>query len=120
MADNFIEMQKTNISPDGEQRIFAYELELSLSSPGKTQWLLMPLRVQQASITISFTNGGRGKIQTSTDIIRRIKENDGIIPVDWNLGVVNETIQDSVLPVTALRLVQTSETGTSKISVRAQ
>jgi hypothetical protein len=120
MADNFIEMQLANITLSGEMRVFAHEMELSLSSTGDSQWIIIPLGITQIAVTISFSSGGRGKIQTTTDIIRRIKDNDGIIPVDWSLGVVNNTIQDSVIPVTALRLVQTSETGSSKISVRAQ
>ena len=120
MADNFIEMQLANITASGEMRVFAHEMELSLSSPGNSQWIIIPLGVTQIAVTISFTDGGRGKIQTTTDIIRRVKENDGVIPVDWELGVVVDTIQDSVIPVTALRLVQTSDPGSSKITVRAQ
>ena len=119
MADNFIEMQKTNISPDGEQRIFAYEMELSLSSIGNTQWILIPLRVQQITVSLIFTDGARAKVQTTTTPILTVKTGTPT-PLDWPHGVVNENCADVCVPVTAVRMVKTVETGTVKIEVRAQ
>lgn len=119
MADNFIEMQKTNISPDGEQRIFAYEMELSLSSIGNTQWILVPLRVQQITVSLIFTGGARAKVQTTTSPILTVKEGTPN-SLDWPHGVINQNCSDVCVPVTALRLVKTVDSGTVEIEVRAQ
>lgn len=119
MAEIFVLPDPINICA-GNNNLNAYEVELNLISPGNSPWVLIPEDVASISVTISFSDGGRGKIQTTTDIIRRVKEDNGTIPVDWALGVVNDTIQDAVVPVTAIRVVQTSSTGTTKLTMRAQ
>jgi len=113
-------MQVVTVQPNSPDRVFAYEIEQSLSENGNGSWILIPEDVITIAVSISFTDGGRGKVETTTDIVSNVKNDIGVVPVDWALGVVNDTIQDSVIPVTAIRLVQTSLTGSSKLTVRAQ
>ena len=116
-------MSYTSLSPvcvpDGLKDRRGYEGEFALKGQGTGEWVLLPSDVQSIAVTISFSDGGRGKVQTTTDIRINV-ENDNVISVDWPLGVVDSTIQDFVIPVTALRLVQTSTEGSSKLTVRAQ
>lgn len=105
----------------GYDNVNAYEEELNLSSESNSHWVMVPEDVSSISVTISFTGGGRGKVQTSTDLFRKVQSGSlEIVPVDWSLGVVEDTIQDQVVPVTALRLVQTSSGGACKLSIRMQ
>lgn len=118
MADNFVEMQIANIKKDGEMKVFSYEMELSLSSPGNSQWIIIPVRTPLIACTIELSDGAEGKIQATTDIISKIKDNTAI-GIDWDLGEVSENSQDLCEGASAVRLVQT-ESGISKITVRAQ
>ena len=98
----------------------SYEIELASLSEGNSKWVLIPDDVSFIVVTVSFADGGRGKIQTTTDITKRVKSNNDVIAVDWDLGVVDNTIQDAVKSVTAFRLVQTSATGSCRCSMRAR
>lgn len=113
-------MQVATVRPTGRDHKFAYEIEIVSSGFGLSKWVLIPEDVASITITISFENGGRAKIQTTTDLLQKVKNGENLTPVDWTLGVVNNTIQDSVVPVTAIRLMQTSITGNSKMTLRAQ
>jgi len=70
-------------------------------------------------VTVSFTGGATGKVQTTTDPLGTVK-NGTPDPVDWSIGTVASTTQDSLNgAVTAFRAVQESA-GTMKMTARAQ
>ncbi|MDD5589374.1 MAG: hypothetical protein PHP92_04940 [Candidatus Nanoarchaeia archaeon] len=95
---------------------YSYEYEINLNVVGNSDWVLLPLGVEKLSCTLSVSNGASAKVQASTDSISTIKT--GIpIAVDWDLGAVAASTQDSVEKITALRLVQTVA-GNSKLTIR--
>lgn len=120
MAENWIEMQVVTVTPTGRDRKFAYEIQVDTTGIDTSKWILIPEDISSIAVTISFSSGGRGKVQATTDILSVVKANTNVVTKDWALGVVSRTTQDSVVPVTAIRLKQTSETGSSKLTVRAQ
>ena len=118
MADNFIEMQIANISKDGEMKVFSYEMELSLSAIGNSQWIIIPVRTPLIACTLEVSNNAKGKIQATTDIISRIKDGSAV-GIDWDIGESFFNAQDLCEGASAIRLVQTLP-GNTKISVRSQ
>jgi len=100
---------------------FAYQEVVQLSGQGNSDWILIPSRVSKITVTLVVENGATAKVQTSTNTINEIKDNHpDIVAIDWDHGEVSTNTQDSCDPVTAIRLVQTSANGNSKLYVRAQ
>lgn len=105
----------------GYDNVNAYQAELNLSGEGSSKWVMVPEDISSIAVTFSATGGGRGKVETTTDLFQKVQNNDsGVVPVEWELGVVEGAIQDFVIPVTALRLVQTSSIGSCKLTMRMQ
>lgn len=102
----------------GDARKVAWEKEIDLAAPGNSDWLLIPDEVQGLSVTLSFSGGGSGKVQTTTDVLNTVKTGSPVT-VDWPAGEVSSTTQDFCVPVTAIRLVQINA-GTAKMTVRCQ
>jgi len=100
----------------GENR--SYEHELNNSSPGNSIWVLIPDKINIISVTLSFTGGGSGKMQTSTDKVDTVK-NGSPEYKNWPFGEVSASRQERCDPCTAIRLEQINA-GTMKVSVRAQ
>lgn len=100
----------------GQDRSF--EKEIELSAPGNSNWINIPEKIFGISVTISFTGGASGKIQTSTDLIYTIQTGTPV-PVDWPFGVVSETISKRCRPVSGMRAVQVAA-GTMKVTMRGQ
>lgn len=98
----------------------AYEAESSLAAAGNGDWILMPADIQNIAVTVSVGGGGAGKVQTSTDKVATIISGSGIVAIDWSAGAVSANTADKSAPVTAMRLVQTSVGGTTKMTIRAQ
>lgn len=119
MADNFVDMQIANINKDGEMKVFSYEMELSLSSPGNSQWIIIPVRTTLIACTLEVSNTSKGKLQATTDIISKIKDGSAV-GIDWDIGETFFSSQDLCEGASAVRLVQVSSTGNTKITVRAQ
>jgi hypothetical protein len=102
----------------GDARKVAWEKEIDLVAPGNSDWLLVPDEVQGLTVTLSFTGGGSGKVQSTTDKVDTVKTGSPVA-VDWPLGEVSSSTQDFCLPVTAIRAVQINA-GTLKMTARAQ
>lgn len=96
----------------------AYEIEENLIAASNSDSILIPGGIQNIAVTISFTGGATGKVQTTTDKINTVK-NGSPDWVDWDIGVVGATRQDVSVPVTAIRAVQVTP-GTMKMTARVQ
>jgi len=94
----------------------AWEIEINLNAPGNSDWIIIPEKVQNISATVSFQDGGTGKIQTSTDTVYEI-ENDNFIAVDWPWSEISTTLQKTCKPPTAIRAVQINA-GKMKVTFR--
>jgi len=116
------EMQVVNVKSGGQGRV-AFEAECELASIANGPWILVPDEIQHIAVTFVNTDTAGGKVQTTINIVDDVKNDSGVIAVDWDLGEVTEIVQDVCVPVTAIRLVQTTlggGSGTTKIFVRAQ
>jgi len=105
----------------GSHRHFAYEAEISLSGAGSSDWILVPRnnKIDTLTITLSVTNGGQGKIQTTTSLLDTVKNGTPIV-IDWPSGTVTADTADTANPPTAFRLVQTNAVGETKLNARGQ
>lgn len=109
-------MTKVANQIETEKDEFSFEYSDTLSSAGSGDWVLVPSGICNIAITLAVT-AGSGKIQISNDL-ENIIRNDVPTAVDWPLGTVITTTEDSVLPVAAIRQVNFS--GTTTLSMRAQ
>jgi len=102
----------------GDEREPAFEFEINLTTPSESDWLLIPDKIDNISVTVSFTSGATGKIQATTDKVYNVKQG---IPVaeDWPLGVIGFTTQETCYPCTAIKAIQITN-GTMKVTVRIQ
>jgi len=96
----------------------AWEKKIELSSPGESEWIIIPEKVKFIPVTVSFTGGATGKMQTSTDLVYDIKTGSPV-PIDWPYGLVAINQTKVCLPVAGMRAVQVG-TGTMKVTMRAQ
>ena len=110
------ELQQAQIL-SGDERMPAWEIEVNLSAAGNSDWYLIPDKVDNISVTVSFTGGATGKVQTCTDKVDVIK-NGTPVPVDWPFGLVAITTQKACWPPSGIRAVQVGA-GTMKLSIRA-
>ncbi len=118
MADNFIEMQLANIKQSGEMKVFAHEMELSLSAIGNSKWIIIPSGITLIACTLEVLEDSKGKLQATTDLISRIKDGTAV-GIDWDIGESFFNQQDLCEGASAVRLVQTLA-GSTKITVRSQ
>jgi hypothetical protein len=96
---------------------FGFEYEESLSDPGAGDVIIIPDSVNNISVTLEVVSGS-GKVQTTTNKVQDVLDNNNVVWDDWDSGEVANTIQDAVVPVTAIRMVNTS--GEQRILIRAQ
>lgn len=102
----------------GDEHWPSFEGEITLIAPGVSDWILIPDKIQNVSITLSFTAGASGKVQTTTDEVWTVKT--GVpIAVDWPFGEVGNNRTEICNPVSGIRAVQI-ETGTMKVTLRGQ
>lgn len=113
-------LKKMNTSQTGYSigQARSWEDEINLDSPGESEWIIIPEKINIITVTISFSAGASGKVQISTDKIDTI-ENGIPIAVDWPFGVVSTNQSKSCRPVAGMRAVQVG-TGTMKMTLRAQ
>lgn len=106
----------------GSQRQAAWQAKTLLNKSENGDWCLIPDNVNSVQVTVSFTNGASGKVQATTDLVEDIKNENDIIPVDWIWGEVEETLQDTCKPPSALRavMIQNGNSGTMKMTLRGQ
>ena len=100
---------------DGEKNNFAYQAAQTLSSAGNGDWFLVPAGVDYITAILSITTG-TGKIQVSNATIAEL-EADTASAIEWTPGEVSVTTQSLILPVVAIRVVNT--TGTVKMELKA-
>ena len=112
--------EKMNVVPvnNGNQGFTAWEHEISLIAPGNSAWVLIPDQINRIDVTLSFTGGSSGKMQTTTEKIDTIK-NGLPIAIDWPFGSIDVSRSESCKPVSAIRAVQEAA-GTMKVTIRAQ
>ena len=116
---SIIHMTKATISGYHERADdIGWEYERETVLPGNSDPVLIPTTVQTISVTVSFTSGASGKIQTTTDNISIVEAGSAIF-VDWPDGEVSVTTQKSAYPVTAIKIVMVLP-GIMKTTIRAQ
>lgn len=115
METKNLQVAKTEYSR-GEPR--AFEIEINLDAPGFSEWIIIPEQVVTIAVTVSFTSGGTGKVQATTDKVYEIKTGtpEG---VDWPFGIVDDTFQAACIPPSAIRAEQVGS-GSMIMTVRAQ
>lgn len=96
----------------------SWEYEINLNSPGESEWIIIPEKINTIDVTISFTGGATGKMQTSTDKVDII-ENGSPVPIDWDFGIISDNRSEGCDPVAGIRAVQIAA-GTMRVSIRAQ
>lgn len=110
-----VTMNEIRDSINSEKLELGWEYEETLSSPGNGVWIKNPNGILGSAVTLEIS-GGSGKVQATTSLMSKV-DADLAVGVDWAQGVVTGTIQDYVIPVTAIRQVNVS--GTTKITVRS-
>lgn len=100
----------------GDAKWPAWEGEIDLSAPGFSDWLLIPDKIQNVSVTITFTLGATGKVQTTTDIVSTIKTGTPLA-IDWPFGVVGVDTQKACYPPSGIRIFQIAP-GTMNFTIR--
>ena len=103
---------------EGSQSHFAYEKEINLAAGGASANIIVPDEILGIAVTVSFSGGGTGYIETTTDLISKIKAGTAVW-VAWDLGTVGVTKQDTCVPVSGIRATQV-HAGTMKATFRAQ
>ena len=96
----------------------SWEKTIRLFAPGTSSWLIIPEKIGGITVTISFTDGASGKVQTASDQNLTINAGEEIA-VNWPFGVVNNLTAKRLNPVSAVRIVQINP-GTMKMTLRAQ
>lgn len=96
----------------------SWEFEVNLEAAGESEWIIIPEKIKIISVTVSFTGGASGKVQTTTDRVD-VVVNGSPVPIDWPFGVIDVNVSKSCRPVSGMRAVQVG-TGTMKLTVRAQ
>ena len=109
-------MNKIASQVNAESDEFSFEHSDQLTSPGNGPWVLIPNGIDNIAVTLSIS-AGSGKVQITNDLDATVRTG-APVAVDWPLGGVSGTVEDSCKPVTAIRQVNYS--GTTTLSMRAQ
>lgn len=102
----------------GYQQEVSFQKEIELTAIGISDWIIIPDQIQLISVTVSFSGGAAGKMQTTTNLVHIVKTGNPV-PIDWDFGVISEARSERCKPVTAMRAEQTSP-GVMSVSMRAQ
>jgi hypothetical protein len=94
----------------------SWEKQIILKAVSISDWIIIPEKIKIIDVTVSFTGGASGKIQTSTDLVDTVK-NGSPVPIDWPFGTVSSDQSRSCKPVTAMRAVQEAA-GEMKLTMR--
>ena len=109
----------TKVGAEGERNEISWEYEDSKTGAGDGDTIIIPTGIDSIMITL-VPSSANCKIQTTTDKLGDVQNDKSSVTwVDWPLGNVTSTVQDSLDPVTAIRQVVNSGTS-SKLKVRAQ
>jgi hypothetical protein len=96
----------------------SWEAEVSLTGVGGSDWIIVPDKVESVLVTVSFTGGAKGWVESTTDSLDTIKTGGVITPIVWKYGEVFVDTGTVLYPVRALRLFQTFAGG-SKLTLKA-
>ena len=97
----------------------AFEKSVSLASATNSPAILVPPGIRGCTVTLSVSAGGTGYVETSTDTVSVVKDGTPVW-IKWTADSVSADTSDSAFPVTAIRLVQDSGSGTTQLTIRAQ
>lgn len=81
-------------------------------------WVLLPANLTSIVITLEVQASSSGSIQTTTNKIQDIIDDNDVVAVTWSSGTVASTTQDTSNPVSAIKVIRT--TGTVRMMIRAQ
>ncbi len=97
----------------------AFEYDDTLTSAINGNSVIIPTNINKGAVTLQITGGGSGKIQTTTNLLQDVIDDNGVVWVDWDSGTVAATTQDILeVAVTAIRQVNVS--GNSRMMLRFQ
>ena len=115
METKNLQVAKTEYSR-GEPR--AFEIEINLDAPGFSEWVIIPEQIDIISVTVSFTGGATGKMQTTTDLVYTIKTGSPTAE-DWPYGEISVSVTKTCKPCSGMRAAM-SGSGTMRVTIRAQ
>lgn len=83
----------------------SWEAELNLDAPGNSEWVIIPEKISGISVTVSFTAGATGKMQTTTAKVDTILTGSPVA-IDWPFGTVATNQSKVCRPCSGMRAVQ--------------
>ena len=84
------------------------EIEEELSSPGVSDWIIIPKDVSQLTIGL-FITSGEGRIEYTLSPIAKVEADTARVRI-WDAGSVTASADDVLARPTAIRLVNVSGT----------
>ena len=89
----------------------SFEISADLSKIDHTDWFIVPAGVRSLTVTVTPSNGASAIVQTTTDLVNNIKDDDFEVSyTDWVAGEVSNIYCDVTNNrVNAIRCVQLSE-----------
>lgn len=112
-------MTSVNVSTyDSQIKNIAYEYDTGDKAvAGNGDTIIVPNNIDHLNVTLEIT-AGSGKVQSTNNKLADVISDTDVVWVDWLLGTITSTAEDSCTPPTALRMV--NATGTTRMLVRGQ
>jgi hypothetical protein len=86
----------------------SFEVSQTLTGIGASDWYILPAGVERAAVTVTPSGGASCVVQTTTDSIADIENDNNVTAVDWDAGSVSSVTTDTTAArVNAIRVVQT-------------
>lgn len=99
----------------------AWEYSITLSEAASSDWIMIPVNVDNISVAVVFSDTAEAKVQISNDLQATLEAGSGETAFDWTSGAVTVNTEDALVPVSAIRLNVTDYTsGNITLLVRAQ
>ena len=95
-----------------------WEYKKEMTSPGDGASVIIPTTVRNISITLEIDSGSANFEATTSPIAEVLAEDASVVWIPWDNGEVAFTVQDQMVPPTAVRQVNVS--GVSRLLLRAQ
>jgi len=106
-----------NTAPIDKGVAMSFEVSAELEAGETSVWYIVPSGKSFISVTVFPSGGGTAMVQTTTDSINNIKNDNEVIYVNWISGEVSVLTQDSTLSrVNAIRCTNTSSSGIVKFT----
>lgn len=84
------------------------EFDETLSSPGNTDWIFIPRGVDSVPVALNPT-AGEGRIEYTLSNVETVKSGSPVVKA-WDSGNVTTYTDDTLFPITAIRMVNISGT----------